>query len=104
MTRTESAESQKGGDLKPVILVDDGLATGASMRAAIEALRQHRPGRMVVAVPVAPQSTCQELAEIVDEVVCATTPSPFLAVGRIGTSPRPPTRKCTTCCVPPQPR
>lgn len=67
---------------KMVILADDGLATGASMRAAIEALRQHRPGRMVVAVPVAPQSTCQELAEIVDEVVCATTPSPFLAVGR----------------------
>jgi hypothetical protein len=67
---------------KMVILVDDGLATGASMRAAIEALRQHRPARMVVAVPVAPQSTCQELAEIVDEVVCATTPSPFLAVGR----------------------
>ncbi len=67
---------------KTVILVDDGLATGASMRAAIEALRQHRPAWMVVAVPVAPQSTCQELAEKVDEVVCATTPSPFLAVGR----------------------
>ena len=67
---------------KTVILVDDGLATGASMRAAIEALRQHRPARIVAAVPVAPQSTCQELAEIVDEVVCATTPSPFLAVGR----------------------
>src|SRR2546421_10455213 len=67
---------------KTVILVDDGLATGASMRAAIEALRQHRPARNVAAVPVAPQSTCQDLAEIIDEVVCATTPSPFLAVGR----------------------
>jgi predicted phosphoribosyltransferase len=67
---------------KTVILVDDGLATGSSMRAAIEALRQHRPSSIVVAVPVAPQSTCQELAAIVDEVVCATTPSPFLAVGR----------------------
>jgi erythromycin esterase-like protein/orotate phosphoribosyltransferase-like protein len=67
---------------KTVILVDDGLATGSSMRAAIEALRLHRPARIVVAVPAAPQSTCQELAAIVDEVVCATTPSPFLAVGQ----------------------
>jgi erythromycin esterase-like protein/predicted phosphoribosyltransferase len=67
---------------KTVILVDDGLATGSSMRAAIDALRLHRPARIVVAVPAAPQSTCQELAAIVDEVVCATTPSPFLAVGR----------------------
>jgi predicted phosphoribosyltransferase len=48
---------------KTVVLVDDGLATGASMRAAIEALRQHRPGRIVATVPVAPQSTCQELAD-----------------------------------------
>jgi erythromycin esterase-like protein/predicted phosphoribosyltransferase len=67
---------------KTVILVDDGLATGSSMRAAIEALRQHRPAKIVVAVPAAPKSTCQELAAIVDEVVCATTPSPFVAVGR----------------------
>jgi erythromycin esterase-like protein/predicted phosphoribosyltransferase len=64
-----------------VILVDDGLATGSSMRAAIQALREHRPARIVVAVPVAPASTCRELATVVDEVVCATTPSPFLAVG-----------------------
>ena len=84
---------------KTVILVDDGLATGSSMRAAIDALRL-RPARIVVAVPAAPQSTCQELAAIVDEVVCATTPSPFLAVGRsYGTSPRPPTRRCGTCCA-----
>jgi erythromycin esterase-like protein/predicted phosphoribosyltransferase len=67
---------------KTVIVVDDGLATGSSMRAAIQALRQHRPARIVVAVPAAPQSTCQELAAMVDEVVCATTPSPFLAVGQ----------------------
>jgi predicted phosphoribosyltransferase len=66
---------------KAVILVDDGLATGASMRAAIQALRQHRPAKIVVAVPAAPASTCRELAAIVDEVVCATTPSPFSAVG-----------------------
>jgi erythromycin esterase-like protein/predicted phosphoribosyltransferase len=65
-----------------VILVDDGLATGASMRAALLALRRLRPGRIVVAVPAAPSSTCQELRLEVDEVVCATTPSPFLAVGQ----------------------
>jgi erythromycin esterase-like protein/predicted phosphoribosyltransferase len=66
---------------KTVILVDDGLATGSSMRAAIIALREHEPGRIVVAVPAAPKSTCQELWAIADEVVCATTPSPFYAVG-----------------------
>jgi erythromycin esterase-like protein/predicted phosphoribosyltransferase len=65
-----------------VIVVDDGLATGASMRAAIEAIRRHRPAQIVVAVPAAPESSCRELATMVDEVVCATTPSPFLAVGR----------------------
>jgi predicted phosphoribosyltransferase len=64
-----------------VILVDDGLATGASMRAAIQSLRRLRPARIVVAVPAAPESTCQELASMVDEVVCATAPSPFVAVG-----------------------
>ena len=66
---------------KTVILVDDGLATGASMRAAIQALRQRGPGRVVVSVPAAPQSTCEELRLEVDDVVCATTPSPFFAVG-----------------------
>jgi erythromycin esterase-like protein/predicted phosphoribosyltransferase len=66
---------------KTVVVVDDGLATGASMRAAIQALRRLRPARIVVAVPAAPESSCQELAALVDEVVCATTPSPFLAVG-----------------------
>ena len=66
---------------KTVIVIDDGLATGASMRAAIQALRQHEPARVVVAVPAAPESTCRELAGVVDEVVCATTPSPFFAVG-----------------------
>jgi predicted phosphoribosyltransferase len=66
---------------KTTILVDDGLATGSSMRAAIAALREHRPARIVVAVPAAPASTCQDLQAVVDEVVCATTPSPFVAVG-----------------------
>jgi erythromycin esterase-like protein/predicted phosphoribosyltransferase len=66
---------------KTVIVVDDGLATGASMRAAIQALRRYRPRRIVVAVPAAPESTCQELTAMVDDVICATTPSPFFAVG-----------------------
>ncbi|WP_440097723.1 phosphoribosyltransferase family protein [Streptosporangium sp. H16] len=67
---------------RTVIVVDDGLATGASMWAALNALRRSRPARTVVAVPAAPESTCQDLAAVVDEVVCATTPSPFLAVGQ----------------------
>ncbi|MDT5028439.1 MAG: hypothetical protein QOE61_4865 [Micromonosporaceae bacterium] len=67
---------------KTVIVVDDGVATGASMRAAIQALRRLRPARIVVAVPAAPESTSQELAGLVDEVVCATAPSPFFAVGQ----------------------
>ena len=66
---------------RTIILVDDGLATGASMRAALQALRRHQPGRIVVAVPTAPESTCHELTAVVDDVVCATTPSPFFAVG-----------------------
>ncbi len=66
---------------KVVILIDDGLATGASMRAAVAALRQARPARIVVAVPVAAPSTCEEFRDEVDEIVCARTPEPFLAVG-----------------------
>ncbi|MEV7007039.1 phosphoribosyltransferase [Streptosporangium sp. NPDC051022] len=66
---------------RTVIVVDDGLATGASMRAAVEALRRHRPAEIVVAVPTAPVSACHELRAMADEVVCAATPSPFLAVG-----------------------
>ncbi|SFK54958.1 erythromycin esterase family protein [Geodermatophilus ruber] len=66
---------------RTVILVDDGLATGASMRAAIEALHARSAGPVVVAVPAAPESTCRELDLMVDQVVCATTPSPFHAVG-----------------------
>lgn len=64
-----------------VILVDDGLATGSTMRAAVEAARRLGPARVVVAVPTAPASTCQNLRELADEVVCATTPRPFRAVG-----------------------
>lgn len=64
-----------------VILVDDGLATGSSMRVAIEAIRQQRPDRVIVAVPVAPPGTCRELRDQVDEVVCLMTPEPFNAIG-----------------------
>lgn len=63
------------------ILVDDGLATGASMLAAVTALRRRHPSRIVVAVPVGPGDTIDELASEVDEVVCCATPVPFVAVG-----------------------
>jgi putative phosphoribosyl transferase len=66
---------------KTVILIDDGLATGSSMMAAVAALRQEHPERIVVAVPVAARATCDQLAGQVDDVVCAMTPEPFLAVG-----------------------
>jgi putative phosphoribosyl transferase len=66
---------------RTAMLVDDGLATGASMRVAVAALRSESPARVVVAVPIAPTSTCEELAREVDEIVCAATPEPFLSVG-----------------------
>jgi predicted phosphoribosyltransferase len=66
---------------RTVILVDDGIATGSSMRAAIRALRQHGPGKLVAAVPVGPRSGCRYLATIVDEAVCATSLSRFVSVG-----------------------
>jgi predicted phosphoribosyltransferase len=65
-----------------VILVDDGLATGSTMRAAVEALRLEGPSRIVVAVPLAAPETCAAFRDIADEIVCAETPEPFLAVGR----------------------
>jgi erythromycin esterase-like protein/predicted phosphoribosyltransferase len=67
---------------RTVILVDDGLATGATMQAAIEALRQQGPARIVVAVPTASPDTCEEIKKRADEVICAITPEPFHAVGR----------------------
>ncbi|HMJ01544.1 MAG TPA: phosphoribosyltransferase [Conexibacter sp.] len=66
---------------KTAILIDDGLATGATMRAAIRALRQHSPARVIAAVPVAAPETCAEMSEEADEMVCAATPEPFEAVG-----------------------
>jgi len=67
---------------KTVILVDDGLATGATMHAAVEALRLEGPAHVVVAVPVSAKETCDAFRDITDEIVCAETPEPFLGVGR----------------------
>jgi predicted phosphoribosyltransferase len=66
---------------RTVILVDDGLATGATMLAAVKALRKMQPARIVVAVPTAAPQTCDQLRGEVDEVICAITPEPFHAVG-----------------------
>ena len=65
-----------------IILVDDGLATGSTMRAAVAALRQQRPARIVVAVPVGAPSTCDEFRADVDQIVCGFTPEPFYGVGQ----------------------
>lgn len=67
---------------KVVILVDDGLATGATMRAGVEALRRRDPAAIVVAVPIAAPDTCDEFRDLVEDVVCLETPEPFLGVGR----------------------
>ena len=66
---------------KTVIVVDDGLATGSTMKAALAALRQQRAAKLIVAVPTAPPETCESLRAYADEVICAVTPDPFLAVG-----------------------
>jgi putative phosphoribosyl transferase len=65
-----------------VIVVDDGLATGASMRAAIQVIQQQEPARVVVAVPVAPKSACEDLSREVDEMVCLMQPEPFYAIAQ----------------------
>jgi predicted phosphoribosyltransferase len=84
----ERRERQYRGDRLPpnvagrtVVLVDDGLATGSTMRAAVEALRQEGAARVVVAVPIAPPETCDAFRDIADDIVCARTPEPFYAVG-----------------------
>lgn len=64
-----------------VILIDDGLATGLTMRAAVQALRQESARKVVVAVPIAPPDTCDAMRQEVDDIICVITPEPFLAVG-----------------------
>ncbi|MBN1399367.1 MAG: phosphoribosyltransferase [Anaerolineae bacterium] len=75
--------SRPGIDVRgrAVIIVDDGLATGASMLAAVQALRPRGPARIVIAVPTAPPETCAQFRELVDDVVCPATPTPFYGVG-----------------------
>jgi putative phosphoribosyl transferase len=92
-TRREQVELERRerlyrGDQPPadlagrvVLLVDDGLATGATMRAAVEAARLHRPGSVVVAVPVGAPDSCAALAAVADDLVCLHAPEPFGAVG-----------------------
>jgi putative phosphoribosyl transferase len=85
----ERREKLYRGNRKPVeisrhraILVDDGLATGSSMRAAVRALRQFNPASVSIAVPVASKDTCDHVRSEVDEIVCGRTPKPFMAVGQ----------------------
>jgi predicted phosphoribosyltransferase len=65
-----------------ILLVDDGLATGSTMKAAVRAVRAHGPSRVLVAVPVGAPDTCRELEQDADEIVCAREPDPFVAVGQ----------------------
>src|SRR5271163_2761486 len=87
LTRREQAYrgGRTGADPrgKIVLMVDDGIATGASMLAAVRAVRAAGPQSIVVAVPVGPKSVCRELAREADEVVCATMPPAFEAVGQV---------------------
>jgi putative phosphoribosyl transferase len=92
-TRKERAEAERRERLyrgnrpplnvegRTIILVDDGVATGSTIKAGIAALKQLKVGRIVVAVPVAPTSTIEELKMEADEVVCVSTPEPFFAIG-----------------------
>jgi putative phosphoribosyl transferase len=73
--------SQPPVEGRTAVVVDDGVATGATIRAAIKAIRRRRPARLVVAVPVAPASTVAELSQEADEVICLLTPEPFFAIG-----------------------
>jgi predicted phosphoribosyltransferase len=65
------------------MLVDDGIATGASMKAAVHAVRSLGPASVVVAVPVGPRAVCRDMRSIADDVVCAVTPDRFRAVGQV---------------------
>jgi len=67
---------------KTVILIDDGIATGSSVRAALRGVRRHKPRRLILAVPVAPAETIETLRSEADEIVCLETPDDFFAVGQ----------------------
>lgn len=70
---------------RDVVIVDDGIATGATIRAAIASVRKRKPASLTLAVPVAPPSTIEKLREEVDRIVCVSTPEPFFAIGRFYT-------------------
>ena len=78
--RGDAPAFEVGG--RTIILVDDGIATGSTMLAAVTALKQRRPARIVVAAPAAPASSCDELEQAVDEVIVVMRPDPFYAVGQ----------------------
>jgi predicted phosphoribosyltransferase len=85
--RRREAAYREGHDAVPltdriVILIDDGLATGSTMMAAVKAVQQSAPAKVIVAVPVGARDTCEALAAVADEVVCVRTPEPFSAVGQ----------------------
>jgi putative phosphoribosyl transferase len=85
--RRREAAYREGRDGIPlegriVILIDDGLATGSTMMAAVKAVRQRQPAKVIVAVPVGAPDTCEALSTVADEVVCVRTPEPFSAVGQ----------------------
>lgn len=84
---------------KTIVLVDDGLATGATMRAAVSASRQLSPARIVVAVPVASSEACQDLASLADECACLSTPQPFRSVGTWYEDFRPTTDEEVVACL-----
>jgi putative phosphoribosyl transferase len=79
--RYEGGQPGPGVTGRTVILVDDGIATGATVRAALLALRASAPARIVLAIPVAPQSAIDQVSDLVDEVVCLEIPARFMAVG-----------------------
>jgi len=70
---------------RDVVIVDDGIATGATIRAAIASVRKRKPASLTLAVPVAPPSTIEKLREEVDRIVCVSTPEPFFAIGQFYT-------------------
>jgi putative phosphoribosyl transferase len=81
--RTAYLKGRKRSSVKgqTAIIVDDGIATGTTVKAALDALRSEGPARLVLAIPIAPRETLEELAQLVDEIVCLEQPEPFYAIG-----------------------
>jgi len=77
-----SGQERPSASGREVILIDDGIATGATVKAALKALKEEKPKKLTLAVPVCPPSTILELKKLVDEVVCLLSPDSFQAVGQ----------------------